>query len=283
MIPGIMAAQMRVAAALWTPLNMATVPQIYLDAQDSTVTDVSGFASAISNLGAMGSDGDFSQGTAGSRPAILAAELNGNRVLSFDGSDDVLRGGSTAQKDLFRNVGAAWVFSIYKKRTADSSGGIRYVLHSSTNSATSLRFNAMAGTTGQLNKPSLRVRRLDGDTLASISSPTQFSGPYGMVMYNMDYATGTGSITRDGSLLVTNSSLTSTGSTSDTASATDLAVGASETGAAANDMDLAALVTSNTAPSASDIDKLFGWAAHKYGLTASLPGGHPYKTAAPTV
>ena len=39
MIPGIVAAQMRAAGGgvLWTPLNMATVPQIYLDAQDSVV------------------------------------------------------------------------------------------------------------------------------------------------------------------------------------------------------------------------------------------------------
>ena len=55
MIPGIMA-QRRVVGGdpvLWTPLNMATVPQIYLDAQDSVVTDVSGACSAISNLGGL--------------------------------------------------------------------------------------------------------------------------------------------------------------------------------------------------------------------------------------
>ena len=35
-------------------------------------------------------------------------------------------------------------------------------------------------------------------------------------------------------------------------------------------------------PSAGDIQKLEGWAAWRFGLTASLPGGHPYKAAAPT-
>jgi hypothetical protein len=29
------------------------------------------------------------------------------------------------------------------------------------------------------------------------------------------------------------------------------------------------------------IEKLEGWAAHYYGLTANLPSGHPYKTSPP--
>lgn len=33
----------------------------------------------------------------------------------------------------------------------------------------------------------------------------------------------------------------------------------------------------------SDIEKYEGWAAHRYGKTASLPSGHPYKSAPPTV
>jgi hypothetical protein len=44
-------------AVLWTPLNMATVPQIYLDAQDSVITNIGGVCSAITNLGAMGAAG----------------------------------------------------------------------------------------------------------------------------------------------------------------------------------------------------------------------------------
>lgn len=33
----------------------------------------------------------------------------------------------------------------------------------------------------------------------------------------------------------------------------------------------------------SDIEKYEGWAAHRYNKTASLPSGHPYKSAPPTV
>lgn len=286
MIPGIMA-QRRAAPAggtLWTPLNMVTVPQIYLDAQDSVVTDVSGACSAISNLGAMGSSGNFSQATAGSRPAILAAELNGKRVLSFDGVNDALLGGSVAQKGLFRNKNAAWAFSIHKKRATDAASELRYIFNASTASAASVRFNAVHGAgAGQINKPAIRVRRQDADSFASLISSSAFSAAYTMVMYQVNYADGAGSVEVDGAVVATNAALTSTGSTSDTASAASLSIGANDAGVAAADIDLAAIVVSDTAPSAADIDKLFGWAAHKYGLTASLPGGHPYKTVAPTV
>lgn len=41
------------------------------------------------------------------------------------------------------------------------------------------------------------------------------------------------------------------------------------------------LAISVGAPSLDTIQRLEGWAAHYYGLTANLPGGHPYKTDPP--
>lgn len=106
-----------------------------------------------------------------------------------------------------------------------------------------------------------------------------------MALFEADYATRAGRIYTNGALSVENPTMIdAVGPTSDTDSQQPLALGSfpSQT-AGFMDMDLAAIVVSNTQPSAGDIDKLFGWAAHKYGLTASLPGGHPYKTVAPTV
>lgn len=268
------------AVALWTPLNMATVPQIYLDAQDSAITDASGFASAISNLGAMGSNGDFSQATAGSRPAILDAELSGKRVLSFDGADDVLLGNSTAQKDLFRNIGHAWVFTVYKKRAAATA--LKYLFYASSNSA-SARFSAQAASPST-GRPYILARRLDADSLNSLNAPADVVGYYAMTMNYVNYSTRAAQIVVDGSVVASTATLTtSAGNTSNTASSSALSIGALVGGSSASDIDLAAMVVSNTAPSAGDIDKLFGWAAHKYGLTANLPGGHPYKTTPPTL
>lgn len=48
-----------------------------------------------------------------------------------------------------------------------------------------------------------------------------------------------------------------------------------------NDVDIAELLVFTGALSNSDIEKVEGYLAHKYSLTASLPGGHPYKTNPP--
>jgi hypothetical protein len=290
MIPGVMAAQRVVAptaaAALWTPLNMATVPQIYLDAQDSVVTDVSGACSAISNLGAMGANGDFSQATAGNRPAILAAELNGKRVLRFDGVDDVLLGGTNEQKNIFNNAPAAWLFTVYKKRALDGINASRVLFYTTPGTGTSWRFAAYTGsnTTGAANKLTVFGRRLDADSGVSGLTAVAVDTQYHSAFFEVVYATGAARIEADAvSLFSSGSFIAVPGNTSATTSTQSLAIGAFYTAGGAADADIACVIISNTAPSAADIDRLNGWAAHKYGLTASLPGAHPYKTTAPTV
>jgi hypothetical protein len=276
-----------VGGALWTPLNMASVPQIYLDAQDSAVTNVSGACSEISNLGAMGSNGNFSQSTAGNRPSIVASALNGKTILSFDGADDRMQGASTAQKALFRNVTAAWVYAVVKKRTTDASDTTRVIASASDGTSVATRFIADVGFggTGGANKPFLGAKRLDAGANATLLSPDAISGTFYMVMHEVNYATRAGRIYTNGALATENTSLIDTaGSTSDADSQQPLVIGSFPSQASGfADADLAAIVISNTTPSAADIDRLFGWAAHKYGLTSNLPAGHPYKTVAPTV
>ena len=287
MMVGIVAMQVRpvsAGAVLWTPLNMAVVPQIYLDAQDSVVTDVSGACSAISNLGAMGASGDFSQATADNRPSILSAELNGKRVLRFGGDNDVLLGSSADQKNIFRNVSAAWVFIVYKKRSTDVTPTTRALFYSTVGGNTLSRFSVYAGlgVAGEENKPLMRVGRLDADTTANLPASSAHSGAYVMTLHAVNYGSRVGRIYIDGEVDAENATLTTAGSTSDTQAQEALSLGAFYTAGGATDADFATAVISNTTPSDGDIDKLFGWAAHKYGLTASLPSGHPYKTIAPT-
>lgn len=286
MIPGIMA-QRRVVSGggtLWTPLDMATVPPIYLDAQDSTVTDVSGFASAISNLGSYVTAGDFAQSTAGNRPAILEAELNGQRVLSFDGSDDFLSCNATVARNILRGQAAAWSFLVYKKRATDGADTARFALQITDNAGGSRYNHSVGWTSGGANKQAMSVRRVDGAGAVTMTAATAKSTTYAMGLEAVNLSTRLGRIYLDGSIDAENATFTaSTGIFSNTTSSLPLSIAASSTGTFATDMDLAAILIGNVYPSDSDIDKLFGWAAHKYGLTASLPGGHPYKTVAPTV
>jgi hypothetical protein len=286
MIPGIVAASRRApvaSLALWTPLDMSVVPQIYLDAQDSVVTDVSGFASAISNLGAMGSNGNFSQATAGNRPSILSAELGGKRVLRFDGTNDVLTASTSEALALFRNVPAAWVFSVHKKRSTDGSPTSRIYFYS-LNGSGGWRTLITCGdtTTGSANKITLHATRLDGQSLAKLEAPSATSGSYFLSLSSINFATREAILRQNGTQVAANATLTTgTGNTSDTAASGALGFGGFSTGVSTSDVDVAALVVGNTQPTLTEFQKLEGWAAHKYGLTASLPGGHPYKTTPP--
>lgn len=273
------------AATLWTPLNMAVIPQIYLDVQDSVVTDVSGFASAISNLGAMGSNGAFSQGTAANRPVILEAELNGKRVLRFDGSNDVLVASTAEALALFRNVPAAWIFSVHKKRSTDPSPTSRIYFYS-LNGAGGWRLLLTCGDSpaGSANKNALHACRVDGDALAKLQSPNVTSGAYKLVLSSINFSTRASILREDGTEVANNPTLTaSAGNTSDTSASGALGFGGFSTGVSTSDVDVAAIVVGNTQPTPDEFQKLEGWAAHKYGLTANLPVGHPYKTVAPTV
>ena len=270
--------------AAWTPLNMAVVPQIYLDAQDSVVTDVSGFASAISNLGAMGSAGDFSQAAAGNRPTILTAELNGKRVLSFD--NDLLTASTTAALAIHRNVAAAWIFAVYKKRTLDASPTARYLFFSPRND-TGGRFGMLCAdfVAGRANKPYIFAGRLDADAASKLESPNVVQGSYSIAVSSVDFSTRAVFMRENGVEVARNNTFTaSAGNTSNTQSTTSaLAIGGFPSGSFFADVDLAAVVIGNTQPSLDDFQRLEGWAAHKYRLTANIPAEHPYKTVAPTV
>ena len=45
--------------------------------------------------------------------------------------------------------------------------------------------------------------------------------------------------------------------------------------------DLGELLIYNTELNVSNFEKVEGYLAHKWGLTANLPGDHPYKNTAP--
>lgn len=46
---------------------------------------------------------------------------------------------------------------------------------------------------------------------------------------------------------------------------------------------IAQYITISGSPTLSIYERLEGWAAHKYSVTAKLPAGHPYKSAPPTL
>lgn len=263
MIPGIVAGTPVDVA--WTPA--ALTPHVWLD--DSTgVTDVSGAASQWDDKSGNGLH--FTQSTAGARPTILAAELNGRRVLRFDGTSDFMACPAAGALNLFRNTNKGWLFAVYKKRTADVGASERTIFRSFTASGiVAARFVVNAGGPSAANAPTARMRRLDADSLATLSGSSPHSGAWSALLVEVDWQTGGCSIFVDGSLEGSNPSLTSSGVTSNTASSRAPVIATSDPAspAAFGDIDLACLILGQgSLPGSVGRGNLFAWAADRYGL-----------------
>lgn len=281
MLIGAIAAQGAATQSIWTPAELASPPSIWLD-DSSGVTAVSGFASAWSDKS--GNSYHFSQSTAGSRPQILVANINGRNALRFD--VDSLVCDITAAKDLTASTAALWVFSVSKKR-ADSA--LAALFSSPRGGATpGVRFGVYTSLSGGVSRGGVGGRRLDGDSFGSYIMASSLSNDWHARLDALDYGARTATTWVDGSLHGQSTGLWSaSGVSSATTPGGPLAVGASYSASgfsaeAFDNSDVAAIIMGNGAlPSGADIDRLFGWAAWRYGLEGLLPPGHPYELSPP--
>lgn len=261
-------------AALWNPSDLAATPKYLLD-DSSDVTAVSGSASQWSDRS--GNDLHFIQSAAASRPQILIGELNGRRVLRFDGANDSLINTSDAGRGVFSSTGYGWLFTVYRKRSTGT--GACSLLQSRTASGSG-RFAAYTHSDGSGNKPALVLRRLDSDSAVVQWSPTVVGTEWAMTLHAAKWADGQSEIRVNGNDPATVAA-TSAGNTASTLSGTAIYIG-SEGVTTFADIDLACSICgSGSMPSAGEINKLFGWAAWRYGLVDLLPAAHPYKDAPP--
>lgn len=265
---------------LWDPSMLVSPAAIWLD-HTSAVTDVSGNASQWNDKTANG--WHFSQSTAGSRPLIVASGVNGLRTLRFDGVNDLMTCAVAGSTALMQNKTAGWALAVMKKTAIDGSPLDKCLFWGAKGDSLSVRFALQPGSSFAANRPHMGVRRLDADAFAHIESSTTIDAAFHMMLFQQNWSTGAGSIHLDGTQVASNATLTSAGSTSNTAAFGNLSIGATpDASGRFLDADVAAFIVGNGAlPSSAEVDRLFGWAAHTYGLTSLLPAGHPYKVVRP--
>lgn len=249
---------------LWTPADITTA--LWLDASDaSTVTTASGAVSQWNDKS--GNARHATQGTAGNRPAYTSAGQNGLNIVTFDGSDDWLALPNTTNPS-----GANATFAACRP---DHVGATAFIIGRAYNWGSWQLVSAGTGTTARYGMGR------DGidESLAIVTGLTN----------NTDkILTGTYDNT--------NVRISSTGgtfvSTAYTPNPTYNASDATTLGAARTTANVIAspfrgpiyeVVVIHSAPSQDTIDRMQGYLAHKWGLAGSLPSGHPYKSAPPTV
>lgn len=255
-------------AAPWTPANLTLPPKIWLN-ESSSVTNVSGNASAYSNVGSMGASGDFAQITSTNRPLIVASGLNGMRTLRFDGLDNFMSATSAGAKDIFRNVGYGYFGIVAKKLAADGAGTDRVLMSVSRSTNSGVMFRALCGTTGAANVPGMGIRRDAADAGWALAGATNVGTGWRAYLFVMDWTDDDAFLHLDGALDAQNTALTgSSGNTEDAASNVGIFLGAQTNTSNFADIEVAEVII-GSGPSklnSGDIANWFSYADSKWAI-----------------
>jgi len=263
-------------AAPWSPAEITT--ELWLDAADaSTLTKSGGLVSQWDDKSGNGRNASQTDSTL--RPAYLPTGFNGKPTIETDGGD-VLDLGTTS---LGRNVDGITAAIVGIHPVTASFGSNSNEVYISTSSANNTRFaftpNPSASTA---DRYAVAGRRLDGDPYRTASSSTNSvanSGNPWIRVAQIAYSSGVANHWTNGTQDLTNGTIQTPGFTSNTDSISGSVFGG-VTGLP-NGSQLCEIVLTHSAMATADRQKLEGYLAHKWELTANLPAGHPYKNVAP--
>jgi hypothetical protein len=138
-------------------------------------------------------------------------------------------------------------------------------------------------TTGRLmsGKTFAAGRRLDADSAQTVTG-TQDPLVWSVGSAVIDYANSNLHLYENGTLNVESLSYQTSGNTSNTVSSMyRIGANANATAATFFNGDIAELILIQNDVTTATRQLVEGYLAHKYGLSASLPAGHPYKSAPP--
>jgi hypothetical protein len=252
---------------VWNPSMIQTT--LWLDAADaSTITESGGAVSQWNDKS--GNGRNATQATAGNRPTVLADALNGRQGVQFSTTGKWLQVIDEAPFDFTSTLYVFTVASISntangnvlinKGRSTYSNAGWYVDLSGSYQSLVGITSNASwsaldPGTSLSANTPGIFSYEINGATVRARLDGTTRSTVVGNKVAWV-------AATNNHSLLI----------------------GAYDINNFAADYEGLAhqIIIMSSVPPLSTIEKLEGWAAHYYGLTANLPAGHPYKTVGPT-
>lgn len=240
----------------WDPASITTA--LWLDAADaSTITTVSGAVSQWNDKSGNGRNATEST----NRPTLTANALSGKNAVTFDGTNDQLIISSK-----FLSAYPVLIAAVVK----ENNGGFGGILttHSDINdSSVALKINS--------------ARKFEYDpgagiaVIASTSTGSSWGTVVGVSQANNDHL-----LTYNGATEVTSSAAaTITGEANVTYLGKYRAFDADVNFAA---FDLAELVVLTANVNAATRQRIEGYLAHKWGLTANLPNDHPYRWTPPT-
>ena len=251
----------------WSPAQITTA--LWLDAADaSTVTTVSSAVSQWNDKS--GNARHVTQAIEASRPTFTANAINGRSALDFDGSNDTLINTSAA---LQRNVGGTSLFAVTKLDV--NTAGEKLILQTLTGLSGSRSVLRYAAANTGFNAGG---RRLQADSFQS-QGASSYSSNVTINCAIFNYSSATLSLIENGAVTVNAATFQTAGNTENNAGG--LHIGASAVGATLWDGYFAEIIIVESAVPLSTRQRIEGYLAHKWGLTANLPSDHPYRIIPP--
>jgi hypothetical protein len=249
----------------WDPASITTA--LWLDAADVSTITLNG--STVSQWNdKSGNNRHVSQATTGQQPTWNATGLNSKPILTFDGSNDVLLNASVGASGL-SNVS---IVSVFRQISGGASEDHQINI-------------GQTGTTGKVRgfyrEPSGTNLQFGG--WASIATST-LSLDVGGTHHIFGFANS--ALSGAGNMLLMKDGSTQTLTTSAALDTTldGFSVGSLQGAAIStyySNISVAEIVVLYSTITTTDRQKLEGYLAHKWGLTANLPSDHPYKVNPP--
>jgi hypothetical protein len=263
-------------AAAWTPAYLGASLALWLDADDASTITLNG--STVSQWNdKSGNKRNVSRATAANQPTYTASGLNGKPVITFDGTNDSL---INASAGLMRAVsGATSVIVMSRAANLAAASDLLWIGMSTGNARLVMSFRIGLAAPGEGFTSG--GRRLSTDSFQTVTGFAYTSNPI-IAAARHDYANANLEIWQDGTAGA--SRVYQTAGVTDN-NAGELSVGAGNTAGTGAPLNgyIAEITLVHSALSTTDRQKLEGYLAHKWGLTANLPADHPYKTTPPTV
>jgi hypothetical protein len=251
-------------------LSDSATTALWLDADDSsTITLVSGSVSEWRDKS--GNTRHASQGTAINRPVMTT--LEGKDVLSFDGSNDFLE--STATINL---TSGFTFFYVCQMTTRKNFNGIFRVHSEITTASSDLEIYYQAGTSGSGNLVSAANRGGSFRGSQSDDAPPNTGQLFQASIIHINSTTVERIINADNPLVVSFSF--GTGSFLP-ANSNKYYVGVGYGDTPRFGGLFAEIIAIPSVLSQANRELVEGYLAHKWGLVANLPSGHPYKNDYP--
>jgi len=258
---------------VWNPGMIST--SLWLDAADaSTVTTVSGAVSQWNDKSGNGLN--TTQGTANNRPSYQTSSLASKNTIQFDGDDGLFR----ANVGISRNAPSSLIYAVAKGATSGTQGICLLTVGGDASPGVPNN-NARQYLSFTANNLSAGGRRLDADSFQNINSSTTHDNAWVIAGSRHVWSSSDLFLYQNGTERASSLAFQTDGNASNTNSnnliiGSNFALNQNLTG------NIAEVIVITPDPTTFVRQRIEGYLAHKWGLTANLPSDHPYKTVGPT-